>query len=136
MCEILTTSIKTCKITMSRNTYKEDFKFLSELHKLGIAAQSELESDLLNTLSSLEGHVKVAQTLKNGWIHHQTFESTAELRRGEQVLLTSRFLRTASVTKEKMICLVTRFCFWIQYTFNIPCKSRLVKSRKTKGNNG
>ncbi|KAK6762074.1 hypothetical protein RB195_022973 [Necator americanus] len=87
---------------MASSNYTKEFESITRLCGPATPTQT-IGTEIGKTISNIYGQVKVAGTLDNGWKHHIIQHTCSEAGAGEQVFLINRFLRTASVTKEKLI---------------------------------
>ncbi|KAK6031840.1 hypothetical protein OSTOST_01995 [Ostertagia ostertagi] len=73
------------------------------------ASATTLEKDQANSLRMVHGQIKVTKTFGVSWQHHLEQKSIQEAPAGEQVLLISKFLRTALITRELLWSWTQRF---------------------------
>ncbi|KHJ80573.1 Tas retrotransposon peptidase A16, partial [Oesophagostomum dentatum] len=95
--------------TMSnKSEYSEDFRFLASLHDIGVC-EAKLEEDMATTIACFHRLVTVSRTIKNECQHYKETQNTREA--GDRVLLSTRLLRTASTTRERLIATASRYIF-------------------------
>ncbi|ETN85895.1 hypothetical protein NECAME_16594 [Necator americanus] len=86
-----------------------DTTHLAELIRVRALTLSQLEAELRLVLDAIHQQVRIASTLALQWDHIKNDNAFQSAPSGEQILITSRCLRTAEVTKERVLRLGTRY---------------------------
>ncbi|KAK6764833.1 hypothetical protein RB195_024960 [Necator americanus] len=86
-----------------------DSTHLAELIRVRALTSSQLEAELRLVLDAVHQQVRIASTLALQWDHIKNDNAFQSAPSGEQILITSRCLRTAEVTKERVLRLDTRY---------------------------
>ncbi|VDO99847.1 unnamed protein product [Heligmosomoides polygyrus] len=85
-----------------------DHRLFDHFHSASRTAQ-ETEKEISSSLCHLHGQIKVAATVINEWTHHLIQHTCSDSCAGEQVLLLGRLLRTAAITREKILRYANQF---------------------------
>ncbi|KIH56784.1 hypothetical protein ANCDUO_13027 [Ancylostoma duodenale] len=86
-----------------------DTTHLAELIRVRAPTSSQLEAELRLVLDAIHQQVRIASTLALQWDHIKKDNAFQLAPPAEQILVTSRCLRTAEVTKERVLRLGTRY---------------------------
>ncbi|EYC02070.1 hypothetical protein Y032_0102g3465 [Ancylostoma ceylanicum] len=110
--------IERTQITITMSTpegYKKDFLFLTTLRDDDVI--DDIEKDMIETMKEIRQQIKVSHALDAEWTLNdwrreepETSQDDSSLPGGsEHMLIVNRFLRTASVTKEKLLRFTQRY---------------------------
>ncbi|KHJ91498.1 integrase core domain protein [Oesophagostomum dentatum] len=111
-----------------KNDYADDFQRLNSFHKIE-TCNSSLQDEIKTVEASIRRTFRVLKPLTDDWKQHK--DSNNQEDAGERLIVATRFFRTTSTTREKLIGLVSRYLLAVSMQIHI-LKAHVFNADKKK----